>query len=219
MSQNSNYQNLSILNQANHRQNQAKARRSRYSSSSSPSAHKKSTYSGGSPASTTSGGSSSSTPSTLSYKGSSRKRGSIGSSSGAGGSSGGSSVVVVGGGPSVSGDSSLIFILMIILLFLAFWKTIVVPVASLSWNTNSKEDITKLPWKGFLVGFFFVGIVTFISSINNTAYKLMIMFVSAMFVVYIVETQGGFVPGLLNWAGMNNTSSTKQNSSGPANKK
>lgn len=97
------------------------------------------------------------------------------------------------------GDNSLIFILMMILLVLVFWKNIVVPMASIAWNT-SNTDITTLPWKQFLIGFVFVGVVTFISSLGSGAYKAMLFFVAAMYVVYIVETQGGVVTNLANWA-------------------
>lgn len=103
------------------------------------------------------------------------------------------------GGP-LSGDSSLIFLLMVVLLILVFWKTIVTPVLDVAWTPGSKHDVASLPWKKFLLGLVFVVVVTFISSINDAAYGLMILFVGAMYVVYVIETQGGAVTGLVSWA-------------------
>lgn len=112
------------------------------------------------------------------------------------------------------GDSSLVFILMVVLLALVFWKTIVFPLATVSWDPKSSTDITKLPWKQFLVGVVFVMLVTFIANINDQTYKAMIFFVAALYVVYIVETQGSFVTILANWANSGNTSPQGNKGSG-----
>lgn len=115
------------------------------------------------------------------------------------------------------GNNSLVFLLMMILLVLVFWGTIVVPVASVAWDPSANKDITKLPWKQFLIAFTFVIVVTFISSINDQTYKAMIFFVAALYVVYVVETQGGVVTQLAKWANSNTKAPSSNQGQGSGN--
>lgn len=164
-----NYQHLSALNNANHRQNVARVQRARSGASVSPAPAP-----APAPAPKDKKDKKPPTPQTVVV------------------SSG------YGGGNS-NNSSGLVLIILLVLFTIMVWGPVVKPLTDLIWNTGSKNDITTLPWKSVLGMIVFIVLAVAIAGINEDLAGLMIIISVGILIVYLIEQGGGGVSAFFNW--------------------
>lgn len=99
----------------------------------------------------------------------------------------------------ISGNPQVVMVLLIVLFIVVTWQDLGSSIILMIWDPSSKNNITTLNWGKYIGMIVFIVLATGIALTGDDAAGVVLMVTIGVWVVYLIENNGGNVTPLFDW--------------------